>query len=369
MQTVTTVNLNGRAYQLETDAYAALQAYLKAAEKALARNPDKTEILSDLEQAVADKCEAKLIHSKTVVSAEQMHEILEAVGPVSDALPEDSEAAPEDYQTPKRLLRLQSGAPLAGLCAGLGAYFGIDANLIRAGFVILTIITGGLWIVVYIILAIFVPAAKNSADVAEAYGNPLTAMEIVARAKGVSLPQTNAVRSIAEIANRLWALAVRLVYIAASALVVVVGAAWLCGLALLLTGQLHLSAQLQPFNGLPEALSITTLFLLIAIPLALISRGCRRMSGIGRMSNWSADITLAAIWILAAITAVTLVSVYGRDFQQYATHHAGYINYGSHQLCTDQNRCGSGPMFPVPDGKFLPFQQPSVPPPPSGVGK
>jgi len=55
MQKVTSVNLNGNAYQLEEDAYEALQTYLEQARKKLADNPDKVEIMQDFAQAIAEK--------------------------------------------------------------------------------------------------------------------------------------------------------------------------------------------------------------------------------------------------------------------------------------------------------------------------
>ena len=55
MNKVTTVNLNGRAYQVEEQAYELLRAYLDEAARLLADDPDYREILADLEQAIGDK--------------------------------------------------------------------------------------------------------------------------------------------------------------------------------------------------------------------------------------------------------------------------------------------------------------------------
>ena len=66
MQKVIIINLNGNAYQLDEDAYAALRIYLDNAEAQLAFNPDKTEIVADLEQAIAEKCMRFLAPHKTV---------------------------------------------------------------------------------------------------------------------------------------------------------------------------------------------------------------------------------------------------------------------------------------------------------------
>src|SRR5512144_2640304 len=55
MQRVTSVNLNGNAYQVEEGAYDALVAYLNRARTLLDKNPDRAEIIADLEQAIADR--------------------------------------------------------------------------------------------------------------------------------------------------------------------------------------------------------------------------------------------------------------------------------------------------------------------------
>ena len=56
MQKVITINLNGNAYQLDQSGYESLRAYLEHADEQLGSNPDKTEIIRDLEQSIAEKC-------------------------------------------------------------------------------------------------------------------------------------------------------------------------------------------------------------------------------------------------------------------------------------------------------------------------
>jgi phage shock protein PspC (stress-responsive transcriptional regulator) len=45
--------------------------------------------------------------------------------------------------TTKRLERAQDGRMIAGVAAGIGRYLGIDANLVRIGFIVLTFVGGG----------------------------------------------------------------------------------------------------------------------------------------------------------------------------------------------------------------------------------
>ena len=83
MRKVTTINLNNNAYQIDEDGYDALHAYLENAARALSNNPDREEILADLEQAIADKCRLTLGAHKTVVSGAEITRILQEMGPVA----------------------------------------------------------------------------------------------------------------------------------------------------------------------------------------------------------------------------------------------------------------------------------------------
>ena len=56
MQKVVHASLHGNAFTIEEAGYEALRAYLDRAAAQLAADPDRDEILGDLEQAIADKC-------------------------------------------------------------------------------------------------------------------------------------------------------------------------------------------------------------------------------------------------------------------------------------------------------------------------
>jgi phage shock protein C len=58
-------------------------------------------------------------------------------------------------KTKKKLAKSRTNKKLAGVCGGLGEYFGVDATLIRIGFVIATVFGGGVpAIPLYIVLAL-----------------------------------------------------------------------------------------------------------------------------------------------------------------------------------------------------------------------
>lgn len=57
----------------------------------------------------------------------------------------------------KRLHRSRSDKMISGVCGGIGTYFNVDPSLIRIGYVLATLFSVGIGILVYILLAIIVP--------------------------------------------------------------------------------------------------------------------------------------------------------------------------------------------------------------------
>jgi phage shock protein PspC (stress-responsive transcriptional regulator) len=194
MQKVVTINLNGRAYQLDEGAYEALRAYLGRAEAQLATNPDKAEIIADLEQAIAEKCDRVLGPGKNVVSHPEITQVIEEMGPVRDSTAEDAGAARDsaspskeapapDPNAPRRLYRIREGSMIAGICTGFAAFFNVDVTVVRIIAVILAVITSGALILAYVILAFVLPEATTGEERAHAHGMPFNAQELIDRVK------------------------------------------------------------------------------------------------------------------------------------------------------------------------------------------
>lgn len=190
MNKVVTVNLNGNAYQVEEVAYQALQGYLDQARAKLAGNVDCAEIMTDLEQAIADKCDTFLGANHNVVSAAEMSQILQEMGPV-EASPEPSAADPAADATQggpapaaptRRLYRLPDQGVCGGVCAGFAAYFNVDVVWVRLIFVALVFFTG-VWFAIWLVMLFVMPRATTPEEVALAYGAPFNAQDVINRAK------------------------------------------------------------------------------------------------------------------------------------------------------------------------------------------
>ena len=187
MQKVITMNLNGKAFQLEETAYERLRTYLEEARAQLQRYSDSADILGDLEQAIADKCTRQLTSYKNVVTTAEVEDIIRVMGPVDagDGAPA-ADAAPATASSlapARRLFRLKKNAVWSGVCAGLAAYFDLDVVLVRILVVILTFLTGGVVILGYILAIFMIPKAKSESDIVAAHGQTLRAQDLIGRAK------------------------------------------------------------------------------------------------------------------------------------------------------------------------------------------
>jgi phage shock protein PspC (stress-responsive transcriptional regulator) len=194
MNTVIIINLNGNAFHVEDPGFQSLRAYLERAQAQLKENPDKAEIMADLEQAIADKCARFLRPHKNVLGAAEIDEVLKEMGPVQSEHAPDATAPPDEQpraetktaaaaNAPKRLYQIREGAMLSGVCTGLAAYFNIDVTIVRIAFVLLTLLTSGIWILVYLAMMLVVPFANTGEEHAAATGKPFNAQEVIDRAK------------------------------------------------------------------------------------------------------------------------------------------------------------------------------------------
>ncbi len=208
MNKVTTVNLNGTAYQLEESGYEALQDYLNSAAATLAGNPDREEIINDIEQAIGEKFRCLLSAHKNVITSKEVDAVIREMGPVEGSVAEgagagaasqasaagatgaagNAEAGAPGAQAAgakrvHRLYRLNEGAMFSGVCSGLAVFTGVPVIAIRYLFIMLTVLSLGLGVLIYVGMAIIVPEADSPAERAAAQGPTPTAQDFIRRAR------------------------------------------------------------------------------------------------------------------------------------------------------------------------------------------
>jgi phage shock protein PspC (stress-responsive transcriptional regulator) len=170
--------LNGSAYQLDEAGYEALRAYLSHAQAQLGGNPDALEIIRDLEQSIAEKCQRLLGPGKSVVTTAEIEQILREIGPVENSAAQESQgAASAATPQPKRLYQIREGAIVSGVANGLAAYFNVDPTVIRVAFAVAAVVEITsydrppiLTIGLYVLLMFIVPYAKTPEERAAAQG-------------------------------------------------------------------------------------------------------------------------------------------------------------------------------------------------------
>ena len=143
-------------FQLEENAYDALRSYLDRARSRLRRDPDREEVLRDLEQSIGEKFEHLPGSANRVINRREVESVLEQVGAVEAG---NGEGVKVEAQAdcPRRLCRIEEGQWFFGVCQGLAAYSSIKVEWVRAIFIILTVFTGGAAALIYLILMFALP--------------------------------------------------------------------------------------------------------------------------------------------------------------------------------------------------------------------
>jgi phage shock protein C len=157
-----TARLNRSTLQFDEAAYARLEQYLAESASLLEGDPDPQEILSDLEQAVADQCTRRMAADQTIVTPAQLEPALAEIGAVQ--VPGGGTAPAPSPRDPGReaarpLRQVSEGAVISGVCQGLARYFGLDVTLLRVIAVLLLLGTGGGMFFVYLALMLLMPYA------------------------------------------------------------------------------------------------------------------------------------------------------------------------------------------------------------------
>lgn len=182
MKKVINITIGSMVFNVEDDAYEKLADYLDSIKKYFSKDKDGDEIVEDLEASIAEKF-SKRKNKDGAVSEKDVDGIIEQIGTLKDfkkmSEEEEDDEEPDEPKEAgeKKLYRDPDDAIIAGVCSGLGAYFGIETVLVRLIFFI-TIFFGGFGIIIYIILWLIMPVAETTAQKAEMRGERLTLHEI-----------------------------------------------------------------------------------------------------------------------------------------------------------------------------------------------
>ncbi len=170
MQQVIQISLSGHPakFNLDAEAYDALRQYLDRARMNLKADPDQEEVMRDLEQSIGAKLADLVPSDDHVINLVDVSLILAKIGPVDTGSDEPS-LLKEIPPGRRRLARIQEGQDYFGVCQGLAAYAHMDVDLVRTIFIMLALVTGGAFILVYIAMAFIMPVVATHEEYVALY--------------------------------------------------------------------------------------------------------------------------------------------------------------------------------------------------------
>ncbi len=176
MKKTFTVNISGIVFNIDEDAYSVLDDYLQSIKKHFAHSDGRDEIISDIENRIAEILTESITDTKEVITIEDIEKVIKAIG-LPDEFEIDEEQSTSDRRSSnrggksaKRLYRDPDNTMISGVCGGLGAYFHTDPVWFRLAFVILALAGVGTGIVIYIVLWAVIPLATSTAEKLEMRG-------------------------------------------------------------------------------------------------------------------------------------------------------------------------------------------------------
>ena len=159
---------------IEEHAYEKLNKYLQALRNSLEKD-EADEVMYDIEIRIAEIFRENL-DKREVVNSDDVEKVIAQIGTpeaIEGQSEENAERENPQEKTRKELFRDMKKGKIAGVCAGLAQYIGLDIALMRIAWIVLCICSVGFSLVAYIILWVAVPEAETASDFLKMQGKPI----------------------------------------------------------------------------------------------------------------------------------------------------------------------------------------------------
>lgn len=345
------INIGGLHFHMDEDAFHKLNHYLESLKSHFSAEGDTgKEIMEDIEQRIAELLEKKITVENQAVSLDDVNEAIGILGKVEDFVYEGTSGQTHDQyerRDNRRFYRDEDSNYIAGVAAGLGAYFDIDPLWVRLAFLGLAFLHG-LGVLIYIILWIVVPKATTTVEKLQMRGMPVTLSTIKESVtaeydkvkaglnnfgnSGTAHKARNAFESLIRAIGLVIVAIFKFVIGAIGIFILVLGSIFLVAFIVIMAGFTGWFGHFQIWNGIafPHIshlfansghyyLMVICLLILVLIPIiALIYGGIKIIFNIRTRNNVLRAFTLTA-WILALVLFITLVIVNSSSFAMEAT--------------------------------------------------
>ncbi|MCD6090517.1 MAG: PspC domain-containing protein [Bacteroidales bacterium] len=344
MKKTFSININGVLFNIDEDAFEKLNDYLKTLKKHFKNTEGGDDIVNDIEARLAEILKSRILDLQHIVTINDVDFIIETLGQpfeIDDESETDSTKKSKKSFAKKRIFRDPDNQIFGGVASGLGTYFNIDFVIIRLIF-ILSILAGGVGIIVYLTLWILTPMATTTAEKIEMEGEKVDIKSIEKKVgeeleslkvrfqdfsneagdllKKKKIDSANGINQFGQILYNIFRVFIRVLTLLIGIIFLVVGTALILTLAVTYLGLIP-TIHFEEFSigslSLPSFLNnyiITTpyelilnvaIFLVLFIPVVgLIFNGIRLIFNFGRQKIF--DISAIVLWFLATMVAFTL---------------------------------------------------------------
>lgn len=370
-----TINLCGRLFQIDEDAYELLQHYVESLRTSFGKEEGGEEIADDIEERIAELFEELKADGIEAITIEHVKNIITRIGKPEELTGEEekaeSEAKGHKYDSfreaaqgvcdnvrgrmaGKKLYRNPKDKMLAGVLSGIGVYTNTDPILWRLLMVLFTLCYG-IGIIAYIVLALVIPEAKTPEQLLQMEGKEVTPQNladvVVETSKAPQRPSLFRILFSILLKILLVIIAFPLMIVCVVLLVGIlfVLIATVCGLVLPTNSNIPFSLSSMGFAGVwlhnPVILVIfvVALFLLLLIPVYAIIHMILSMAAKVRPMGVVQRIVWIVLWIVSLCTVVPMGL-------KIADYHNRYIY---EDTLNGRSRTYQGIRMSVEDADFL----------------
>jgi len=159
------VNIGGRIFNIDDDAYECLNNYLSRLRHFFAAEQGYAEIIADIEMRIAELLDLQKEQGLSIITLKHIEDVIASMGEpdqLSDSETEHPRYAP-GIKTRGKLFRDPDNRQIGGVAAGIAAWFGIDPLWVRLIFAAFTLFYA-VGIIVYAVLWLILPVAQSTSE-------------------------------------------------------------------------------------------------------------------------------------------------------------------------------------------------------------
>jgi len=185
MNKTVNINLANILFHIDESAFNKMRLYLESVKRSFANTPGSDEILADIEARIAELFHEKLANERQVITEKEVDEVITIMGQPEDYMvdedifeDEPKSTRTEDRRSAKKLYRDTEMKYVAGVSSGLAHYIGISPLWVRILWIILTLGSGGGFILLYGLLWILIPEAATTSQKLDMRGEDINISNI-----------------------------------------------------------------------------------------------------------------------------------------------------------------------------------------------